>query len=288
VQPGVRVKLISNGAAFKAAFRGKPYVYDNNMPKIFGTVQTVTLKSGRYAGRADSFGLSKMITNPGHRQPDWFYPRCPAGYTNAGPFGCQAAPTCIKPTNQNVQPGVRVKLISNGAAFKAAFGGKPYRYDNAMTKIFGTVQTVTLKSGRYAGRADSFGLSKMITNPGHRQPDWFYPRGVIECVLPAAPKPPAPAPPPKPACVKPTTTNVHLGSKIKLKATRAAFQNAFRGKPYRWDNAMNSILGKTVTVTLKSGRYAGRADSFGMPKANPRSRQNTWFYPIAVIECVLS
>merc|ERR1712010_370243 len=248
-------------------------------------IQTVSTRSGRYAGRADSFGMSKMITNPGHRQPDWFYPQSviecvlPAAPKPPAP---KPDPNCIKPTNQNVQPGVRVKLISNGAAFKAAFGGKPYVYDNAMPKIFGTIQTVSTRSGRYAGRADSFGMSKMITNPGHRQPDWFYPQGVIECVLPAAP-----APKPDPNCIKPTNQNVQPGVRVKLKSDPGAFKAAFGGKPYRYDNAMTKIFGSVQTVSTRSGRYAGRADSFGMTKmiTNPGHRQPDWFYPQGVIEC---
>ena len=82
-----------------------------------------------------------------------------------------------------MQVGVRVKLRSDRDGFRSAFTGKPYTWHNAMTDILGTTQTVASKSGQFAGRADSFGMTKQITDPTDLQRIWFFPISVIECVL---------------------------------------------------------------------------------------------------------
>ena len=75
-----------------------------------------------------------------------------------------------------------------------------------------------------------------------------------------------------------------VGSKVKLLGSRSAFENAFRGKYYVWNNAMENLLGKTVTVVSRTN-----GDTFGLPKSDPNSPYSVWLYPLSVItsvECV--
>ena len=82
----------------------------------------------------------------------------------------------------------------------------------------------------------------------------------------------------------PSERTVLVGSKVKLLDSRAAFENAFRGKAYVWNNAMSKLLGKTVTVVSRPN-----GDTFGLPKSDPNSYFPVWLYPLSVIasvECV--
>merc|ERR1712048_250609 len=63
-------------------------------------------------------------------------------------------------------------------------------------------------------------------------------------------------------------------------SSRAEFEAAFRGKPYVWHNAMEKLLGKTVEVV------SAGAGTFTLPKSDPTSYFDHWYYPFSAIACV--
>jgi len=82
-------------------------------------------------------------------------------------------------------------------------------------------------------------------------------------------------------CLEQSEKNVKIGSRVTLIADRQAFQNSFNNVPYRWDYAMTSLLGQTVTVVDRP-----QSGIFGLPKSDPSSNQPVWWYPFSVIACV--
>jgi predicted RecA/RadA family phage recombinase len=79
-----------------------------------------------------------------------------------------------------------------------------------------------------------------------------------------------------------TEANIKVGTKVKLISDRAAFERAFLSVGYVWDNAMEKILGEVVEVVDRP-----QTGIFGLPKSNPSSWQQIWWYPFTVIECIV-
>ena len=147
-----------------------------------------------------------------------------------------------------------------------------------MTSLLGKEVTVLGRHG-----SDTFTLPNTfdlpVTDPYRYQSVWYYPLSVIACVT---------APPTTTTPIiceapfeAPSEGKVKVGSKVKLLGSRAAFENAFRGKSYVWHPAMTNLLGKEVTVVSRP--YGG---TFGLPKSDPNHNQPVWYYPLSVIACV--
>jgi len=82
-----------------------------------------------------------------------------------------------------------------------------------------------------------------------------------------------------PAC----DDTVLVGSKVRLRRDRVAFERAFEGSSYRWDDAMQAIVGTQQVVVDRPS-----AGIFGLPECTAGSGQPVWWYPISVIEHVIT
>jgi predicted RecA/RadA family phage recombinase len=143
-----------------------------------------------------------------------------------------------------------------------------------MEKILGEVVEVVDRP-----QTGIFGLPK--SDPNSWQQIWWYPFSVIECIVEEA-DPEEVNEECKDNDTPITEANIQVGTKVKLISDRAAFERAFNSVGYVWDNAMEKILGEVVEVVDRP-----QTGIFGLPKSDPNSWQQIWWYPFSVIECIV-
>ena len=84
------------------------------------------------------------------------------------------------------------------------------------------------------------------------------------------------------ACEDASEETVKVGARVTLLNSRAAFETAFKSAQgsFSWDNAMMSLLGRTVTVVQRP-----ETGVFGLPESKTDSGRPL-LYPLSVITCV--
>ena len=83
--------------------------------------------------------------------------------------------------------------------------------------------------------------------------------------------------------IVPSEETMVVGTTVRLMRNKEAFEAAFAGTGYRWDDTMASICGTYMTIVERPG-----VGIFGLPECIPDSGQPVWYYPFSVVEGVVS
>jgi hypothetical protein len=180
---------------------------------------------------------------------------------------CSAKPI----TEANIKVGTKVRLIANKADFEKAFNYVGYVWFDTMEVLLGANVTIVDRP-----QTNIFGLPK--SDPNSWQQIWWYPFSVIDCIV-EEDEPENVCADNAPAI---TESTVKVGTKVRLISDKDTFRKAFNAVGYVWDNAMEKILGEVVEVVDRP-----QTNIFGLPKSDPNSWQQIWWYPFSVIECIV-